>query len=161
MQKAFIGIDPGKKGAMAVYQNGEVIFAEPLHHVGDELDILHLMTIISGVRQTARVTAVLEKVHAMPGQGVCSMFTFGKGYGEIRGMLKAAGIPIIEPTPQAWKKKVLAGMDHKGNKAASCEYVMRAHPNVSLTPGKTKKPHDGIADAVCLAVYGAGEAGHA
>jgi len=149
-----IGIDPGKNGAMAIMDKGKVLFSEPFPFVGEELDLKKMMQEIFFHRNGKECLAVLEKVHAMPGQGVCSMFTFGKGYGELRGMLKVLQIPVIEPTPQAWKKAVLAGSDWKGNKAASCEHVMKKYPDVCLTPGKTRKPHDGIADAVCLAEFG-------
>lgn len=150
-----LGIDPGKSGAIAFIENGVVTSCYPLPYVGDELDILTVAReIITSVKRNPNIKAVLERVHAMPGQGVCSMFTFGQGYGEIRGMLKSLGIPIIEPTPQQWKKVVLAGMDWKGNKVISCEYVMKKHPSVNLRPGKKRNPHDGMADAICLAEYG-------
>ena len=48
--------------------------------------------------------AYLEKVNAMPGQGVSSMFNFGMGYGAIQGVLAANGIPFHLVTPQKWKK---------------------------------------------------------
>jgi crossover junction endodeoxyribonuclease RuvC len=50
------------------------------------------------------IKAVIEKVHAMPSQGVSSSFTFGKGYGFLRGCLVSNGIPFEEVTPQAWQK---------------------------------------------------------
>lgn len=150
-----IGIDPGKEGGFAILEKSTIIYSAPLPYVGDELDIAQVKRVILEYTRGRPRSAVLEKVHAMPGQGVCSMFTFGKGYGELRGLLKALEVPFHEPTPQQWKKAVLVGIDWKGNKAASCEYVMKRYPEVDLTPGKKRKPHDGIADAVCLAEFGA------
>lgn len=150
-----IGFDPGKSGAIAFVKDQKVLACIPFPFVGDELDVGLVVEMIKSFVGDKK--AVLEKVHAMPGQGVCSMFTFGKGYGELRGMLKAIGVPFIEPTPQQWKKKVLAGCDWKGNKMASCEHVMKRYPDICLTPGKKKIPHDGMADAICLAEYGQGE----
>jgi len=51
-----------------------------------------------------RMKAIIEKVHAFPGQGVTSMFTFGQGYGFLRGCLVALAIPFTEVTPQKWMK---------------------------------------------------------
>jgi len=46
----------------------------------------------------------LEKVQAMPGQGVSSMFSFGHSAGLIEGIFTGAGIPLTLVTPQKWKK---------------------------------------------------------
>ena len=42
--------------------------------------------------------AVVEKVSAMPGQGVTSMFTFGAAYDRI-GVIGGAGTPLTLVTP--------------------------------------------------------------
>jgi len=52
----------------------------------------------------ADVLAVLERVSAMPGQGVSSMFRFGEGYGVVQGVLAALGIPVIAGSPAVWKR---------------------------------------------------------
>lgn len=52
---------------------------------------------------------VIEDVHAMPKQGVCSMFSFGKaaGYAEAALSLCApAGCPILTVAPQRWQNWV-------------------------------------------------------
>lgn len=68
------------------------------------------------------------------------------------GIVEAAGIPYRLVTPQAWKKRVLAGTTK--DKDAAISFVRRAYPTIDLTPGKKRTPHDGIADAVCLAEWG-------
>ena len=147
-----IGIDPGRHGAYAIMDGGEILCCHPFPYIGEELDIGTLsIDIIQHTHGKPRV-AILEKVHAMPGQGVCSMFTFGRNVGEIRGMLKTIGIGFREPTPQQWKKAVLAGQ--KQDKAAAVAHVMRRYPEIDLKPGKKRVAHDGMADAVCLAEFG-------
>ena len=47
---------------------------------------------------------VVEKVNAMPGQGVTSMFNFGQTFGAIKGICAALGLPIFFVTPSKWKK---------------------------------------------------------
>lgn len=144
----FCAFDPGKSGALAIIDD-EGVWAIPLPFNGDELDIGELANHFIG----EPCFVALERVHAMPKQGVCSVWTFAQGYGELRGMLKTLSVPFAEPTPQAWKKLILAGMDWKGRKECSIEYVAKRYPQVDLKPGKKRVPHDGMADAICLAEY--------
>jgi hypothetical protein len=96
---------------------------------------------------------VVERVGAMPKQGLVSTFSFGRGFGEILGAIEALGLPLEMPIPQGWKKVVLAGTDM--GKAAAVGYVARRFPGADLRPTpRSKKPSDGIFDAVCLAEYG-------
>ena len=44
----------------------------------------------------------IEKVGAMPGQGVSSMFQFGRSVGTIEGIIAALRLPISYVTPQKW-----------------------------------------------------------
>jgi crossover junction endodeoxyribonuclease RuvC len=92
----------------------------------------------------------LEKVGAMPGQGVTSMFNFGVSYGYIKGVLEANRIPYQEIPPQRWKKEFGLNSD----KAASVEVCRKLFPDVNLlaTP-RCRKPHDGMAEALLLAEY--------
>ena len=39
-------------------------------------------------------SAIIEKVGAMPGQGVSSMFQFGRSVGMVEGVLAALQIPV-------------------------------------------------------------------
>ena len=48
-------------------------------------------------------SVVVEKVNAMPGQGVTSMFNFGQTFGAIKGICAALGLPIFFVTPSKWK----------------------------------------------------------
>jgi len=157
MSDIIIGIDPGKKGGIAVYQDNKwEVHMMPLS--GKDINEKALDEIffdiygrMSGNDQKTAM-AYLEKVHAMPGQGVTSMFTFGMGYGILRGILTANWIPYQLVTPQAWKKVVLAGLSKE--KTESCNYVLRKYPEIELMPGRKRVPDLGIADAVCIAEYG-------
>jgi crossover junction endodeoxyribonuclease RuvC len=96
--------------------------------------------------------AAVERVGPMPRQGVVSTFTFGRGFGEVLGALKALGVPLELPLPSAWKRDVLAGTDMG---KAAVGYVKRRFPAANLLPTpRSKKASDGIAEAVCLAEFG-------
>lgn len=97
--------------------------------------------------------AVMEKVGAMPKQGVVSTFRFGQGYGTILGVLGALGIRCELVTPQRWKAAILAGTAR--DKAAAIAWCRRAYPGVPLRrTERCTTDHDGMADALCLAEYG-------
>lgn len=95
----------------------------------------------------------VELVHAMPKQGVSSTFKFGLGFGGILGACGALGRRVELVTPQKWKKEVLANYEER-DKAAAIDFVQKHFPTLDLTPGKTRTPQDGIADAACIAYYG-------
>ncbi|MBK1691097.1 hypothetical protein [Ectothiorhodospira mobilis] len=144
-----IGIDPGKSGGIASINATGQASGDVMPIIGKEIDGHELARILTA---TAPDLVIIEKVGAMPKQGVTSTFTFGAGYGRLLGVCEALGIPYRLVTPQAWKKRVLAGTTK--DKEAAIAFVKRAFPMVDLTPGKKRVPHDGIADAVCLAEYG-------
>ena len=143
-----VGIDPGQKGGLA-YLSDYHAEAVPMPMIGKDLDV---QKIVRMLRTQSVELVVLEKVHAMPQQGVSSMFTFGFGVGVIVGTVETLGLPLRWVTPQAWKKLVLAGTAK--DKDAAIAHVRQAYPGIELVPGRARTPHDGIADAVCIAEYG-------
>lgn len=144
-----IGIDPGKAGGIAyIAPNGQAN-ARPMPILGKEIDGHDLAVMLNELRPDV---VIIEKSQAMPGQGVTSMFNYGMGFGRLLGICEALGIPYRLVTPQAWKKTILAGTAK--DKDAAISFVRRAYPGIDLTPGRKRVPHDGMADAVCLAEYG-------
>jgi crossover junction endodeoxyribonuclease RuvC len=96
--------------------------------------------------------AYIEKVSALPGQGVSSMFKFGFVTGILHGIIRTFGIPLYVVTPQIWKKEILQGTDK--SKQAAIDYCLRAYPNVKLFRTERSRTYDdGMADALCIAEY--------
>lgn len=188
------GIDPGLKGGVSVIIGNEMKFAFPIPVKNDEIDFTRLFVEISKIRdyvrqnykQPVRYYGFIEKVGAMPGQGVVSMFTFGSGYGGVKSVLRLH-MPLESVTPQSWKKEVLQNYDWKQKvdklvipkdaskekikelkkehnklkteakkraKDISIQYVNDNFPHIDLRYG-CKIQKDGLADACCIAVYGA------
>jgi len=148
----YVGIDPGLKGGVAVLSSAEprtFTFAEAEGRVNAGVLFQDLLMI------GGPFVAAVEKVHSMPAQGVASSFKFGVNYGIILGVLASLRpSPRVElVTPQAWKKLILAGMNRDDQKQAAIDYCARAFPGVDLVQKGCRKPHDGIADALCLAEY--------
>lgn len=142
-----VGIDPGKKGGLACVGDLNIGIKMPIS--GKDIDCRAVRDFLI---KTAPELVVIEKVHAMPGQGVTSMFSFGEAYGTVKGIVDAMEIPYKLVTPQSWKKKVLAGT--KKEKTDAIDFCRRRYPEISLIPGNCKTPQDGIADAICIAHSG-------
>lgn len=143
-----LGIDPGLKGGYA-YVDDHSVVAKVFPLAGKDVDLRALSLEWAALRPDM---AILEKVGAMPGQGVTSMFSFGKRVGEIRGILATLGISYAEVRPQVWKGLVLAGTEK--DKDAAIAWCRKMYPSVSLVPAGFRTAQSGIADALCMAVYG-------
>lgn len=147
MKTLFIGVDPGKKGGIACIDtvNG-ICYTEPY----SDKALIDLCRDEGLFSNTEHIMCCLEKVGAMPGQGVVSMFSFGQSVGYIKGVLESFRIPYQEITPQKWKREFGLTSD----KAKSAEICGRLFPDISLlaTP-RCKKPHDGMAEALLMAEY--------
>lgn len=139
----YIGIDPGKSGAMAVIFEGmERTVLVPF----DDREYINILRDLNS--QIAK--ACLEHVTAMPKQGVTSMFNFGQNFGYIKGLLEAFQIPYELVRPQKWKKE----FSITGDKNSSIEVCKRLFPGVSLLrTERCKKDDNNIAEALLMAEY--------
>lgn len=139
----YIGIDPGKKGALAgIDTEAPAPFAVPFSERG-YLDVLRDI-------DPGKSIVALEKVAAMPGQGVTSMFNFGCGFGWIQGILEALRFPYELVPPQRWKKAFGVTSD----KHTSIRAAQRLFPGVSLLASpRCRIENDGMAEALLLAEY--------
>ena len=140
----YIGIDPGANGAICAIDDKGAILASEVF----DPDVL-----VSTVRflcENGQASCVLEKVGAMPGQGVVSMFRFGENYGYIQGVLRCFCVPYELVTPGKWKKEFSV----TGDKNTSIMVCKRLFPGAVLKrTEKCKKDHDGLAEALLMAEY--------
>ena len=140
--KTYIGIDPGKSGALALLTEDGQCTVVPFN----ESAYTAVLKAASGPSSVC----CLEKVGAMPGQGVVSMFNFGHNLGYIEGLLQAFDIPYQLVPPQTWKKEFCVTSD----KNTSIEVCRKLFPHVSLLPtARSRKPSDGMAEAMLMAEY--------
>lgn len=155
MNGVTVGIDPGLDGGIAVLGGDGMVAIRvtPVIAAGKggkrKFDIPLMRDILA---ESLPALVVIEQVGVMPGQGNVSGFNFGVGYGIWQGLFAGLGIPYQAVTPQAWKKAILGGTAK--DKQAAIQHVQRRFPGVSLlaTP-RSRVPHDGICDAVCLAIH--------
>lgn len=142
----YMGIDPGQTGGIAIINDLNK------HSVAYPYSSTKLIEICEEFKDNKnKVKVFVEKVHAMPHQGVTSMFNFGMGYGRILGILEAFNFTYSLVTPQSWKKYVGVAAD----KQTSIRKAQYLFPNVSLLPTKRcRVPNDGMAEALLIAYYG-------
>lgn len=145
------GIDPGQKGAIAFIGGTLGVSWMPMPVAGEGHGKKGIIghAVAEALRGCSYVA--VEQVGAMPGQGVTSMFQFGRGLGRIEGVLQALALPYALVHPKTWKKAVLNGLPH--DKEGAIAFARRQWPSVSLIAPGCRTPHDGAADALCLAWY--------
>ena len=141
----FLGIDPGQTGGIvALDLNGQIVGLE-------RFDGQDLLSVVDSFLHMYEVKAVaIESVHAMPGQGVVSMFTFGVGFGKLQGFLLGKGVAPILYTPQSWKKILPPAATPKEAAKAFC--LIRWGLDKFIVPG-CRVPHSGAIDAACIAEF--------
>jgi crossover junction endodeoxyribonuclease RuvC len=149
-----IGIDPGISGAISVFD----WYTKSLLEVYD----MPTLEVDSGKTKKRHISAVtlrdileiypdshvvIEKVGAMPGQGVSSMFNFGRSAGIIEGVVAALRMSSTYVTPQQWTKAV----GRAAGKDASRMRAMELFPTRADLFKRAKD--DGRADAALIAYW--------
>jgi len=140
-----IGIDPGLKGGIVAIGDGEVIAHKMPIIKNDGKSVINAAGLADIIQSIPHEHAVVEKVHAMPGQGVTSMFNFGFGCGVIDGVLSALDVPRTYVRPQEWQRQVFVGIDKSLGKKRGLQYCRQYWPAF--------KWDEGTADAACIAMW--------
>ena len=156
--KIIIGIDPGITGAIAALREHDHSLVSmtdmPVMPDGkgkkSKVDSARVSCWLENINAQGEVAMVyLERVAARPGQGVSSMFSFGRSLGAVEGVISAMGLPLTYVTPQSWKRRAgLVGAE----KDASRGRVIELYSNADVH----RKRDSGRADAVLIARFGRG-----
>lgn len=146
-----LGVDPGLSGALAVISPAKAVIdvidtpTQKSKTGKRSIDTFRLAQFVDNwARETMLV--VIEDVHAMPNQGVVSMFSFGKALGIVIGLTSSYNLPTAFVSPSVWKLSMGLGADKK-------EAILKANklfPAAKEVIGKK----DGRAEAILLAYYG-------
>lgn len=112
--KWYVGIDPGKKGAIVMLSTKSFVSFKKMPE-----DLQDLHDLLYGIAAYNPKVA-LERVHARPGEGRSSIFTFGKGLGHLEMGLVSVGLgDYVSVTPQTWIKPLGLPPREKGPKKNS------------------------------------------
>ena len=152
-----IGIDPGISGAICFFEDGKV------------KEVIDMPTMAEGKKNKRQVNGsqiyneiskrinkfskkdifvVIEKVSAMPGQGVTSMFNFGQSFGVLKGICSAMQLSMYFVMPAKWKKYYSL---IKTEKDASRTKVIEVFPYISSQLSRKKDSNK--ADAILIASF--------
>jgi len=155
----YIGIDPGLNGAVGII-NEDLVPPFEVHDTPTftvegskskrKYNVPEMAKILSKFAGRNDVLVILESVHSMPKQGVASSFCFGEGLGMWEGIIAAFGFPLEMPSPQRWKKAIMA--DQGKEKDAARFKASQLFPSISDQFSRVKD--DGRAEALLLAEYG-------
>lgn len=152
----FIGIDPGLSGAIARYDpaaNQLIVHDVPTYELKRngktkrEVDLHGLARTMDEMTSEAGGSIMIEQVGSMPGQGVSSVFAFGKVYGVLLGVSAATFVPLETVTPAVWKKTMGVTASKDGSRAKASFLL----PQWSHYWSRAKD--DGRAEAALLAIY--------
>ena len=148
-----ISIDPGLTGAAAIFDSHNDlfdVFDMPISaKTSGKGNQINAVLLAKEIGDYAIHGDIIERVGAMPGQGVTSMFGFGRTLGVIEGILAGRNIPVEWITPQKWKKQMgLIGKD----KDAARTLVIEKYPSMADT--FKRKKDIGRADAVLIGLAG-------
>ncbi len=140
-----MGVEPGLSGALAfLFPEHNAVGAEDMPTAAGDVDVA---TLAARIAQLKPDVAVVEHVASRPGQGVASVFKFGCGYGMVRGVVAAAGVPLHLVAPSRWKKYFGLDADKENARALA----LRLWPTRSDLFGR-KRDH-GRAEAALIARY--------
>lgn len=160
--KTIIGIDPGMTGAVAIFSHANLSTVFDIPSVRDtnkskrKVDIDQLVDLFGAhlwpIGGEFRV--YMELSHAMPGQGVSGMFSYGRTNGLIEGVLTALGFagrqsPIVKVPPAVWKRR-LSLLSNAHIKDAAMKKAKAMYPHAPLKLVK----HHNRAEAILIGHYG-------
>lgn len=135
----YIGIDPGKEGAIAIV-NGPVALSFNFKD-RTEGEVMHWL--FENLIDATPALAMLERVRSSPQMGVTSAFSFGWSYGFWRGALAGLQISYDEVLPAKWQREL--GCLSKGDKNVTKSRAQQLFPDVKCTHGNS--------DALLIAEY--------
>jgi len=98
---------------------------------------------------------MIEKVHAMPKQGVSSSFTFGEGYGALQMGCAGHGYEMHYAVPSVWKRhfKLIFPKGTSGTKVANASRGLAIQRFPSLAPDLARAMDHNRAEAALIALY--------
>jgi crossover junction endodeoxyribonuclease RuvC len=144
-------IDPGLSGAIALVRAGEgrpeliTLTGMPVIQITGK-NVVNGRAVWELLHGFQPDVVVIESVSARPGQGVTSMFTFGRSLGAVEAVAQIVGAPVHRVVPQVWQRAmgVMGVADPRGRAGellpAARQYMQR-------------KADIGRADALLMALW--------
>ena len=151
-----MGIDPGNNGGISIIDNSsnklpEIVFSLKMPVVSIYgKKIIDTSKIYYELAKYKVDIAIIEKVHAMPKQGVTSSFQFGRSFGGIEAICYIVAKRVDYVAPAVWKKAIGVGSSKKDS-------LDMARLKFGENDLWKIKSNDGIAEAALLTLYWLGK----
>lgn len=157
----YIGIDVGKKGAIAFLDDTGTakVHSQPL--IGNDLHEAQMAAMLN-ISDCGEWYALIERAHSMPHRNATNTCTLCRHFGVWQGLLMALAewhnegdYNIVDA--KEWQKVMLVGHSPAacGTKAASVGAAMQLFPHVNLfRNSRCRVQSDGMSDALLIAEYG-------
>jgi len=156
-----IAIDPGLKGAIAVYapwcarcpethripsdrDGSRRLYDETALDIILRYDICAAHEIVTPEDRLHQTMAMVEVPRAWPGLGAVAAWSLGYGVGIVIATLRSLSIPVERASPAVWPRRV--GVPAGASKARRIALARERYPSVSVRT-------DGEADALLLLDY--------
>jgi hypothetical protein len=166
----YIGIDPGKNGAIFQHMHtetgelpvfGQIAYKMPVL-VGKgrkQYDLREISKLVDQIKRWDGFVTI-ERTQPLPpmikGKPMGSIANFERG--QSMGWLwlfEALGIRYEAVSAQRWQKEMLADIPGADTKQRALVAARRLWPNADwMIPKGCRKPHDGIIDAALICEYG-------
>lgn len=146
----YIGIDPGKKGALAVVDgDGNLVLCKPLPHFSNpgkpgtpgDLDCRSLATLLAPYAAKVALAVIEKPTGYTP--NASAMMKLGECYGALRCMLTLAAFPLEPTYAKAWK----AHFELSAKKSLAIDLANTLYGTAFTAT------QDGLAEAVLMAHY--------
>lgn len=153
MKKTIIGIDVGATGAIAFYNEDElIIFDTPVFERNKTTRVdCHALSKI--LEDNTADHAWIEQVNAF-GMGASSAFNFGWNCGCIEAALSVIGMPFSYITPQVWKRELSVPTDKNVTKNKNMARMRATQLLPQFSHNWDKSKHHNRAEAALIAYYG-------
>ena len=179
VDKTFIGIDPGKNGAIVIISKNKIT-SECFKFIGDEYDIQGIFQrFCEIINDYENISVVLEDVKKLPSPMNSGDWELSACKHILMTILTILEIPYTPVAPKTWQKQMWMGvseqrkpnktkLDKNGQmvtkrgaidtKNMSLIAAKRLFPSFDLRDPNRKterseKPHDGVVDAILMAEY--------
>ena len=147
-----MGLDPGSSGGISIVETKKnklpqiVFFLKmPIISMYGK-KIIDTKKIFESIKPFEIDVAIIEKVHAMPRQGVTSSFQFGRSFGGIEALSYLFSKRVDYIAPAVWKKSLGLGSSKKD----SLDLARLKFGELDLWKIKS---NDGIAEAALLTLF--------
>lgn len=153
MGKTYIGIDPGKDGAIATIKDGKIVLMK-FPKIGKEYDLQAMMDIFAGF-DPKNCHVGIEDVKALQGVMKAGNWSLSRGKTILEMCCLFYKLPLTMVHSKTWQKEIWQGVDKQDNaKDTTLLAMKRLFPNQDFTKSaRATKDDSGQVDALGIAEY--------